>query len=103
MSASSAAAGVSLSQPDPDAILADEIARFEFDPLGYVLFVFDWGHGDLAGDTRHPRLTPILQAASTAFLRRHLTGDANAAAWLQQALPAMLDGDDRLDMRAPGR
>jgi len=60
-------------------------------------------HGDLAGDTRHPRLTPILQAASTAFLRRHLTGDANAAAWLQQALPAMLDGNDRVDMRAPGR
>lgn len=50
MSASSAAAGVSLSQPDPDAILADEIARFEFDPLGYVLYVFDWGHGDLAGE-----------------------------------------------------
>lgn len=50
MSASSAAASVSLSQPDPDAILADEIARFEFDPLGYVLFVFDWGHGDLAGE-----------------------------------------------------
>lgn len=25
--------------------------RFEFDPLGYVLFVFDWGHGDLEGET----------------------------------------------------
>ena len=39
------------SQPDPDAILADEMKRFEFDPLGYVLFVFDWGHGDLEGET----------------------------------------------------
>lgn len=35
---------------DPDAILAEEMRRFEFDPLGYVLFVFDWGHGDLAGE-----------------------------------------------------
>ena len=26
------------------------MARFEFDPLGYVLFVFDWGHGDLEGE-----------------------------------------------------
>lgn len=41
---------MSQSQPDPDAILADEIARFEFDPLGYVLYVFDWGQGDLADE-----------------------------------------------------
>lgn len=27
------------------------MARFEFDPLGYVLFAFDWGHGDLAGES----------------------------------------------------
>lgn len=33
-----------------DATLADDIARFEFDPLGYVLYVFDWGHGDLTGE-----------------------------------------------------
>lgn len=26
------------------------MARFEFDPLGYVLFVWDWGHGDLEGE-----------------------------------------------------
>lgn len=26
------------------------MGRFEFDPLGYVLFAFDWGHGDLAGE-----------------------------------------------------
>lgn len=44
------AASALASQPDPDAILAEEMKRFEFDPLGYVLFVFDWGHGDLEGE-----------------------------------------------------
>ena len=41
----------SASPPDPDTILAEQMARFKFDPLGYVLWVFDWGHGDLAGET----------------------------------------------------
>lgn len=35
---------------DVDLALADDIARFEFDPLGYVKYVFDWGHGDLRDD-----------------------------------------------------
>lgn len=26
------------------------MVRFEFDPLGYVLFTWDWGHGDLANE-----------------------------------------------------
>lgn len=38
------------SQPDPDAMLAEDMARFEFDPLGYVRYVWDWGHGDLADE-----------------------------------------------------
>lgn len=45
------AASASPSQPDPDALIAEEMKRFEFDPLGYVLFVFDWGQGDLEGET----------------------------------------------------
>ena len=35
---------------EADALIADDIARFEFDPLGYVNYVFDWGHGELAGE-----------------------------------------------------
>lgn len=33
--------------PKIDLAIADDIARFEFDPLGYVKYVFDWGYGDL--------------------------------------------------------
>ena len=31
-------------------ILADEIAAFTHDPLGYARFAFDWGYGELAGE-----------------------------------------------------
>lgn len=34
-------------RPNPDLLIAEDIARFEFDPLGYVRYVFDWGHGAL--------------------------------------------------------
>lgn len=36
--------------PDPDELIAEQMAQFRFDPLGYVRWVFDWGHGDLAGE-----------------------------------------------------
>lgn len=39
-----------LSPPDPDELIAEQMARFRFDPLGYVRWVFDWGQGDLAGE-----------------------------------------------------
>lgn len=29
--------------------LCDDIAEFEYDPLGFVMFAYDWGHGDLEG------------------------------------------------------
>lgn len=32
-----------------DLILADEAAGFYADPLGFVLWAFDWGHGELKG------------------------------------------------------
>lgn len=32
-------------------MLAEDMARFEFDPLGYVQYVWDWGHGDLKDET----------------------------------------------------
>ncbi|WP_439392351.1 terminase [Bradyrhizobium sp. PMVTL-01] len=37
--------------PDPEAELVDEIAEFDRDPLGYVMFAFPWGEGELAGHT----------------------------------------------------
>lgn len=36
---------------DHEQELIDAIASFHDDPLGYVLFVFEWGKGDLAGKT----------------------------------------------------
>jgi hypothetical protein len=27
------------------------MGRFYYDPLGYVRYVFDWGHGELKGET----------------------------------------------------
>lgn len=32
-----------------DLVLADECARFHNDPLGWVLWAFDWGHAELRG------------------------------------------------------
>jgi hypothetical protein len=32
-----------------DIILADECSRFYADPYGFVMWAFDWGHGDLIG------------------------------------------------------
>lgn len=58
-------------QLSPDEELADDIAAFEFDPLGYVNYVFDWGYGDL-GDEEGPdvwqaeTLTEIGEAMRTA-------------------------------------
>lgn len=33
---------------DPDLLLADQMVEFYADPLGFVLFAFPWGSGDLA-------------------------------------------------------
>ena len=30
--------------------IADDIGQFCYDPLGFVLYAYDWGHGDLAGE-----------------------------------------------------
>lgn len=38
-----------LAQPDIRTEILDEIAGFTFDPLGYVLFNFSWGEGELEG------------------------------------------------------
>ena len=56
---------------------------------------------DLAGDGIHHRFSPILQAASTAFLCGHLTGSNDDAAWLKTGLPTLLASGDELEMRGP--
>ncbi|HEY0909830.1 MAG TPA: terminase [Bradyrhizobium sp.] len=41
---------VNVSKPsDPEAELVDAIAGFDHDPLGFVMFAFEWGQGELAG------------------------------------------------------
>ena len=34
---------------DPERVLVEDIAAFEHDPLGFVLYAFPWGSGDLEG------------------------------------------------------
>lgn len=42
-----------LSRKEFDAALIEDMVRFEFDPLGYVLYAFPWGSGQLKN--RRPR------------------------------------------------
>ncbi len=32
-----------------DLVLVDDLTRFQYDPLGFVLYAFEWGSGELAG------------------------------------------------------
>lgn len=34
---------------DPDEMLAEDMGRFFWDPLGFVLYAFEWGKGELEG------------------------------------------------------
>ncbi len=34
---------------DPEALLAEDMGRFFYDPLGWVLYAFEWGKGELEG------------------------------------------------------
>lgn len=34
---------------DVDVMLADDVSRFYADPLGFVMYAFDWGRGELRG------------------------------------------------------
>jgi len=37
------------SRIDPDVLLAEDMGRFFYDPLGWVMYAFEWGVGDLDG------------------------------------------------------
>lgn len=34
---------------DPDDLLAEDMGKFFYDPLGWVMYAFEWGFGDLEG------------------------------------------------------
>lgn len=36
---------------DPEAVLQEQVNAFVFDPLGFVLWAFPWGEGELEGET----------------------------------------------------
>ena len=36
---------------DPEALLAEDMGRFFYDPLGWVMYAFEWGVGELDGFT----------------------------------------------------
>jgi hypothetical protein len=40
---------VSTATIDQEQLLVDQIQRFCHNPHGYVLYAFDWGHGELEG------------------------------------------------------
>jgi hypothetical protein len=61
-----------LNEADPALTLAEDIGAFTADPLGYALYAFAWGDGDMAGMTG-PR---IWQRTVMAEIRDHLSNPA---------------------------
>ena len=64
--------GTALSDVDPALALAGDIGAFTADPLGYALYAFAWGEGDLAG-MAGPR---VWQCAVMTEIRDHLSNPA---------------------------
>ena len=46
---SATAATEEFSPDELDQALADEVSQFYADPLGFVMWAFDWSHGELEG------------------------------------------------------
>jgi hypothetical protein len=61
--------GKALTDADAVLALADDIGAFTADPLGYAMYAFAWGEGDLAG-IAGPR---VWQRAVMAEIRDHLS------------------------------
>jgi hypothetical protein len=55
-------------QRDPEDELIEKVAEYEFDPLGYVEFAYDWGHADLE-NSPGPR---VWQRSVLEELSKHL-------------------------------
>lgn len=80
--------------PDVQAQLIDDIAGFSKDPLGFVLYAFDWGNGELAahpgpddwqvellGQIRDGLISPG-QAIQLAISSGHGIGKSAFVAWI---------------------
>jgi len=50
-----------------EARIATDVARFVNDPYGYVMYAFDWGHGELAGYEPDDWQREILQSIGDRF------------------------------------
>ncbi len=59
------AVGESMTEAEFDAALLDDMAQFYDDPVGFVYYAFDWGHGELA-DYDGPDAWQIAQLQSVA-------------------------------------
>ena len=67
---------------DVEQALADDIADFQYDPLGYAGYAYEWGDGDLKG-AAGPRKW---QAEVLAVIRDHLADEATRHTPLQIAV-----------------
>ena len=63
-----------MSDSDPQAELVEYVARFNHDPLGFVLFAFDWGQGELAAFAGPDEWqTDILNSIGERLAQGHIT------------------------------
>lgn len=76
-----------------DAVLAETLASFEFDPLGFVLWAFPWGEGELKGKRPEKWQVDILlalgkglitieEAIKLAVASGHGIGKSACIAWI---------------------
>lgn len=90
---------VQLSEEQLEEVLAEDMARFQHDPLGWVLYAFDWGEGELERYPNGPdkwqreRLTEIgdalrageinhFEAIQVAVASGHGIGKSALVSWL---------------------
>jgi hypothetical protein len=69
--------------PDPVAMLADDIASFTYDPLGYAVYAYPWQEPGALMDMRGPR---DWQADIMEDIRKHLESPATRHAPLRLAV-----------------
>lgn len=55
--------------------IRDAAERFYFDPVGFVFWAFNWGHGDLTGRNKEPEVwqVKILHRIGEELKKQHLT------------------------------
>jgi hypothetical protein len=75
-----------MANEDINLIIADDCARFYADPYGWVLYAFDWGHGELDGyDGPDKWQTDLLKSLGDEINDRAFNG-VDAVAAIQYAI-----------------